>query len=81
MAATVLFVLYCLEAGVFFVLVPWTRFWNLNPLLHMTPQLSLFFGSPWVRGLVSGFGVIHLLIGLREILVLGTRKARDTDDE
>ena len=65
--ATVLFILYCLEAGVFFILAPWTRFWSLHPILHATPFMADLFESLYVRGLVSGFGLVHLLIGFREI--------------
>jgi hypothetical protein len=34
MSLTLFFALYCLEAGVFFLIVPWTMIWTVNPLLH-----------------------------------------------
>ena len=67
MALSVLFVLYCLEAGLFFTIAPWTRFWTLNPILHYTSSISLIADNAFVRGLVSGFGLVHLLLCAREI--------------
>lgn len=67
MAVTLLFGLYCLEAGIFFIIAPWTRFWSLSPLLHSTPALSALVDNPYFRGMVSGFGVAHIVIGIHAI--------------
>jgi hypothetical protein len=66
MSVPFFFALYCLEAGLFFVVVPWTRLWTLNPLLHRNMSVSMLAGNPFVRGFVSGFGVVHLLIGIKD---------------
>ena len=68
MSVPLFFALYCLEAGLFFLVVPWTRLWTLNPLLHSNVAMTILFGNPFVRGLVSGFGVVHLIIGIRDII-------------
>jgi hypothetical protein len=68
MSVTLFFALYCLEAGFFFLIVPWTRLWTLNPLLHSNLTVSMLAGNPFVRGFVSGFGIIHILIGVKDIL-------------
>jgi hypothetical protein len=65
---TLFFALYCLEAGLFFLIVPWTRLWTLNPLLHSNLTVSMLAGNPFVRGFVSGFGIIHILIGVKDII-------------
>jgi hypothetical protein len=62
------FALYCLEAGLFFVIVPWTRLWTVNPLLHSGVTVSMLSGNPFVRGFISGFGVIHIILGIKDIL-------------
>lgn len=67
MTMALFFSLYCLEAGLFFVVVPWTRFWSVNPLVQALESSGVMASSPWFRGFVSGIGVIHLLFGLREI--------------
>ena len=68
MSLPLFFALYCLEAGLFFIVVPWTRLWSVNPLLHSSVAVSMVSGNPFVRGFVSGFGVIHLIIGLKDIM-------------
>ena len=50
----------------------------MHPLLHGTLTMGLWVDNPFVRGFVSGFGVIHLIIGVREIVRLArARRARN----
>jgi hypothetical protein len=67
MSLELFFALYCVEAGFVFLAAPWTRFWTLNPLLHHSVRAAILADSPWVRGLVSGIGIVHLIIGIRDI--------------
>jgi hypothetical protein len=62
--------IYCLEAGVIFLVAPWTRLWTLHPLLHHSPHVALIADNPFVRGFVSGFGIVHLMIGVSELVRL-----------
>jgi hypothetical protein len=68
MSVPLFFALYCLEAGLFFLIVPWTRLWTFNPLLQSSAALTLIAGNPFVRGFVSGFGIVHLILGIRDII-------------
>ena len=68
MTVPLFFALYCLEAGLFFTVVPWTRFWTMNPLLHSSLTVGMWADNPYVRGFISGFGVVHLLIGIKDIV-------------
>ena len=70
MAIRVLFILYCFEAGVFFVIVPWTKFWTHNPLLHSFDFVRLIAENFFFRGLTTGFGLVHFIVGIGEIGVL-----------
>jgi hypothetical protein len=70
MAVALLFILYCFEAGIFLILAPWTHFWATSPLFHATPLLTALTESFYVRGMVSGIGILHLFVGVREILLL-----------
>lgn len=76
MTVPLFFALYCLEAGLFFTIVPWTRVWTLNPWLHSTLTLAAWADNPFVRGLVSGFGVIHLIVGIRDIVRFARERRR-----
>ena len=57
----VLFVIYCLEAGVFLTLTPWAFSWDRSWLSVPFPLLRNLFLHPAARGAVSGFGVVHLI--------------------
>ncbi len=70
MSVPLFFALYCLEAGLFFVVVPWTRVWTMNPLFQSHTTVALYAANPFVRGFVSGFGVVHILIGVKDIMRL-----------
>ncbi|MGH9459272.1 MAG: hypothetical protein ACRD2J_16680 [Thermoanaerobaculia bacterium] len=74
MAGALLFILYCIEAGAFFVVIPWTRFWTTNELLHASAAVAAVAENGFVRGLVSGFGVAHLVVAFRELTGLFRRR-------
>ncbi|HVS32654.1 MAG TPA: hypothetical protein VMS98_14515 [Thermoanaerobaculia bacterium] len=74
MSLALFMALYCLEAGVFLTIVPWTRIWTLNPLLHNNLTIGFWADNPYVRGFVSGVGVVHIIIGVKDIVML-TRAA------
>lgn len=67
MSLPLFYAIYCLEAGIFFVVVPWTTIWTLNPLLHSNITVGMWADNPFLRGSVTGIGVIHLIIGARQL--------------
>lgn len=77
MSVPLFFALYCVEAGLFFTIVPWTTIWTLNPLLHSSLTLGAFVDNPFVRGFVSGLGVLHFLVGARELLRIYRARKRN----
>lgn len=64
----VVFVLCCLEIGLLLVVLPWTRIWTENSLLAGNPRLQVFAQQHFVRGLVSGLGLLDIWLGLWEAL-------------
>ena len=77
MSLTLFFALYCLEAGLFFLIVPWTMIWTLNPLLHHNLTVGVWADNPFVRGFISGVGLLHLIVGIRDLLrVARERRSR-----
>lgn len=78
MSLALFYALYCLEAGLFFTIVPWTRVWTLNPWLHNSAALGLLADNPYIRGFVTGFGVIHLIVGVRELMRIVRARRRRT---
>lgn len=75
----VLFIIYCVEAGTFLVMVPWT--WAWDRILIDLPGLGacLLCHHAAVRGAVSGFGFMHLVWGLHDLHQLLHRRRRQTD--
>jgi hypothetical protein len=67
MSLPLFFALYCLEAGLFFTVVPWTPIWTGNSILHSSTLVGTWADNPFVRGFVSGIGVLHLILGVREL--------------
>lgn len=62
----VVFVLFCLEIGILLTVCPWTRLWTDNSLLSGVPALKEFLNNNFVRGVVSGLGLINIWMGVAE---------------
>ena len=60
--AQVLLILLCFELGVLLVFLPWSGFWDRNFFLQRYPDLIPWLLNPYARGLVSGLGVLDILI-------------------
>ena len=62
----VAFILFCFEIGLFLVFVPWSNLWEHNILLIYVPVRGLLLNN-FVRGAVSGLGLVDLFLGLGEL--------------
>ena len=62
----VVFVLFSLEIGIILTVLPWTRIWTENSLLLGFPRLREFLMYDFVRGLISGLGLIDMYMGIAE---------------
>ena len=63
-----LFVFLCATFGVMLMIVPWRPEWSDNPLLLPFPTLRDLVGSGFVRGIVTGLGLLNVWIGFWEAL-------------
>ena len=58
---------YLVNVGLLLVILPWSRAWGR--LLTMLPlDTAIGFDQPWLRGTISAFGVLHLLLVLWELV-------------
>ncbi len=72
-----LFIFYCVEAGLFLLLAPWSPLWDRNVLLIPFAALRGLALHPASRGAVSGFGLIHLVWGAHDLdALLSLRRSR-----
>ena len=58
-----LYLLYCVEAGIFLSLVPWSRLW-VRGAFQQLPAVRRFLLSGHLRGGVTALGVLMLVVGL-----------------
>jgi hypothetical protein len=63
----VAFILFCFEIGLFLVFVPWSQLWEHNVLLAYSLHLRGLLLNNFVRGAVSGLGVVDVVLGLSEL--------------
>ena len=74
-----LLVAYFIEVGLVLVLVPWSSFWDRNYFVTALPVLHDVIRNNYVRGAVSGLGVVNLLMGFNELAaVLMARRRMET---
>ena len=79
MLKRLLLVAYFIEVGLLLVLVPWSPFWERNYFLTAIPVLQEIVRNNYLRGAVSGLGVVNLLMGFNELAsVLLARRRMDT---
>ena len=61
------FILFCLEIGLVLLLLPWTHLWDNNYLFSVTTEWNELWFSFYLRGAISGLGILNMWIGLTEI--------------
>jgi hypothetical protein len=74
----IFFILICFEIGFLLIILPWLDkpypYWSENYLLVWVvetlqwPSLGRFLTSGYVRGAVTGIGLLNVLLGIREII-------------
>ena len=67
MLTRLLFVAYFIEVGLLLILVPWSSYWDHNYFAASMPALQAIMHNNYVRGAVTGIGVINLCAGLADL--------------
>ena len=66
--ARLIFIVYFLEVGLLLAIAPWSPLWDRNYFVHLWPALEVLVGNGYVRGAVSGLGVLNLAAAVTECL-------------
>ena len=66
--ARLIFIVYFLEVGLLLALAPWSVLWDRNYFVHLWPALGVFISNGYVRGAVSGLGLINLAAAVAEFV-------------
>ena len=57
-----------LYLGLLIVALPWLHFWSDNTLFTFNPAVAAVASSGFVRGVVSGLGILNLYLAVYEAL-------------
>jgi hypothetical protein len=68
--SALLFIVFCLELGMFLVIFPWTDAWDTNFFAALVPEWHHWWTNAYMRGAVSGVGILNLYIAFGEIFRL-----------
>ena len=61
---------FFLEVGFVLLVVPWSSYWDRNFFSQAWPALHGLLTSNYVRGAISGLGVVNVLAAVGEIAEL-----------
>jgi hypothetical protein len=56
----------CLWTGILVLVLPWTHLWTDNPLLAPWPALKSILDLNFVRGMISGLGLMDIWMGVSD---------------
>lgn len=62
-------VIFLIEIGIMLVILPWTNVWTQNSLLTGYPGVQSVINHGFVRGAISGLGLINIYIGIHDAVV------------
>ena len=64
---TIIYILFCLELGIFIFILPWASYWSKNYFVdHFSPVASLA-RNYFLRGAISGLGLADVWLAFREV--------------
>jgi hypothetical protein len=64
---TIIYILFCLELGIFLFILPWASYWSKNYFVNHYPVVSSISRNYFLRGAVSGLGLADIWLALHEI--------------
>lgn len=59
-----------LESGFVLLVVPWSSFWDRNYFAASLPLLHAVITNNFIRGAISGLGVVNLVAGIVDLYSL-----------
>lgn len=68
--SALLYILYCLEVGLFLLILPWQSLWVNNHIVSQYPALRPLIDNAFLKGAVLGLGIVNIVIGIQAIAQL-----------
>lgn len=69
-------VAFYIEVGLLFMVLPWTVLWQRNYFMEHVPLLDALFNNFFIRGAVSGLGLLNVVAGFSELIPIFAVRAR-----
>lgn len=69
-----IYVLFCITLGLTIIRLPWSEAWFETGFLNRWPELQHLLHLGFVRGAISGLGVIDIWVGVREAIYYRERR-------
>lgn len=67
-----------LEVGFVLTVVPWSSYWDRNYFAQLLPVVHAFVTNDFVRGGVTGLGIVNIAVAVGELLSLvAARRGRE----
>jgi hypothetical protein len=76
----IIYVAFCVELGMLLIVLPWKSVWHTNILLADHPVLRTIFHNYFLRGLVTGLGIIDVWLGVSEAVHYREKKPPHVSD-
>jgi hypothetical protein len=70
LARRLLYIAFFLEVGLLLVVLPWSGFWDRNYFAMTWPALRELLTNNFVRGAVTGLGLVNLYAGFADLAVV-----------
>lgn len=68
------FILYCFEAGLLLLFAPWSPEWDRIMMQLPILGMKALVLHPGFRGAVTGFGLVHLVWGMHDLVSILMRR-------
>ena len=71
-----MYIAFFLEVGLLLIVLPWSGFWEQNYFAQVWPPLLALLKNDYVRGAVSGLGLVNLFGGFADLALIFTVRER-----
>ena len=68
--SALIFMVFAMELGIFLLVFPWSALWDRNFFASLGPLWLRYWDNAYLRGAVSGLGLLNIYIALAEIFRL-----------
>ena len=69
------YIAFFIETGLLLVVLPWSSFWSRNYFVMHWPGIAPWLVNDFVRGAVTGLGVVNLVAAIADLLPVLVRRS------